>query len=705
MASPLTLLCLLSAAAAAQLSAAAAAAPHPQQRQRAPLGRGDAGMLTVTFHNNCDRTLFILADAETTINFYKDGMQRMGGPIGSFYRTVEPHSSIAFISQGDFQTHHKDEGQTFWAATGCNTRTGECDWNTDRTEGAVLEWNMFEGVLYYDLSAVEAMDEFVYSMQSNCAAQPSTCTFDMAACPPAPNAQVMTPGGVTYCNAPKRVCLIDDLGNTEAAPCTDNSHAMCDVWGEDGKTGRKVFYQEYAQAADCGCLGCDRSVNGGKGPASDASRCKIAAWEGGGAFHSCVPQAVMATPFVKEMRKHCDWGYAYPFDDALGGLSCGGDQSPTPTSLDVYIEEPRPPPEPEPEPEPAPVYYECSEATGECSEDPDGRFQVKGICSLLCSEPEPAPLPPVIYGCDVSTGECVEDEHGMFESIAFCDNDCHKAPEPEPGPEPEPEPEPQPQPEPQPEPQPQPKPEPEPQPQPQPEPPSKPVKPHASPGSETDDVLGFPLWKIIALVATLLLCACCLLLVTPCRGRSGGSNEPQDAYGRNLGAGALTDSAAGRIVAAAVAQLTRKHVPVQPCGYPDHAEPFVGGRRGGGGGNGRSRPAQSWATSSDIERDRADSLVGMPPGQELGVDPIFSPELSNPTFAEGMVVEVYSETEVRCATRLCCQSPAWLYVCLCTGLVGLLAGWLSVCLIPCAPVLCFRRGAGWRLRFMTWMVD
>ena len=146
-------------------------------------GAQDDLPLTTTIHNNSTRTLFILADAKTTIKSYTRAMRQMARSprapdvAGQLYVSVEPGSSVGFESTGNFLTHRKDEGQTFWAATGCDPTKSvdSCDWNGDRTQGAVLEWNMFDGTLYYDISAVDAMDELVYSMSSSCFPQPSTC--------------------------------------------------------------------------------------------------------------------------------------------------------------------------------------------------------------------------------------------------------------------------------------------------------------------------------------------------------------------------------------------------------------------------------------------------------------------------------------------------------------------------------------------------
>ena len=38
----------------------------------------------------------------------------------------------------------------------------------------------------------------------------------------------------------------------------------------------------------------------------------------------CNATAVSQTPYVKGMRAGCGWGYAYPFDDSVGGFSCRG---------------------------------------------------------------------------------------------------------------------------------------------------------------------------------------------------------------------------------------------------------------------------------------------------------------------------------------------------------------------------------------------
>ena len=191
------------------------------------------------------------------------------------YVAIEAGESVVLGSSGDFMSEDegvmKNAGVTFWAATGCDS-AGHCAWNADRTEGAVVEWNMASGTLYYDLSAVEAMDDFSYTMDSSCFSRPHVCRFSMAACPPAPHARVAA-GGVTYCNSPKRVCLIDDLGGSEADPCTTGT-PRCTVWGAAGATGKKVFYQEYAQAAACGCFGCHTKSPGGAPSVSSNVTCK-----------------------------------------------------------------------------------------------------------------------------------------------------------------------------------------------------------------------------------------------------------------------------------------------------------------------------------------------------------------------------------------------------------------------------------------------
>jgi hypothetical protein len=83
--------------------------------------------------------------------------------------------------------------------------------------------------------------------------------------------------GSRQCNAPKRVCLMDDLGGTEAHPCTDATPpAMCrQIPLKGAPSSDKVFYQEYAQTAACGCMGCNTKTPDGKTltPSSD-NRCK-----------------------------------------------------------------------------------------------------------------------------------------------------------------------------------------------------------------------------------------------------------------------------------------------------------------------------------------------------------------------------------------------------------------------------------------------
>jgi hypothetical protein len=100
---------------------------------------------------------------------YLSNMARFEGSAHPFFR-LEKGEYVDFTSQGDFMSgpdlaSEKQAGVTFWVATGCDAE-GKCAWNGDRTQGAVLEWNMARGTLYYDLSAVEAMDEFRYTMES-----------------------------------------------------------------------------------------------------------------------------------------------------------------------------------------------------------------------------------------------------------------------------------------------------------------------------------------------------------------------------------------------------------------------------------------------------------------------------------------------------------------------------------------------------------
>ena len=556
--------------------------------------------LTVTFYNQCDRELYILADAKTTIDSYKDDMQQMSGGAGSHYKIVAAGGSISFQSIGDFLTKRKDMGQTFWAATGCDQRTGQCDWNADRKQGAVIEWNMFEGILYYDISAVEAMDEFVYSMKSNCADQPSTCVFDMDACPrAAPNARVTTSqGGVTYCNAPKTVCFLNDLNGVEADTCTDNSRAMCTVWGDNGTTGKKVYYQEYAQTHECGCIGCDRDKNNGKGPASDSNRCKIANWErgagggpGGGPFYACEPQAIQETPFYREMRKHCDWGYAYPYDDARGGWTCGGPNSPAHVRLDVNISRPRPPPEPEPEPEPTQVFYRCSDASGKCEADFDGHFKTNATCSAVCHMQPPST--PIQYSCDKTTGACINDtRHGMFDSIAFCNEQCRVPPEPEPEPEPS-------------------------------------QNPNGPSSLFPDGNLSqLELWGIIGMLGLLMCCFCCC--IWHATSPASSSNE---SLRRLLLDSDLTDSMAGRLFVA----MSRNNRPLR------------------GGNEARSRRPTSFAKrlsrglfGSSVERSSVRGGAELMHGQQLQYRDVA------PVYCEGQVCQVYPRHKfvvITCSSR------------------------------------------------------
>ena len=117
----------------------------------------------------------------------------------------------------------------------------------------------------------------------------------------------------------------DNLGGSETNSCTNNPAAMCDVWTMKGKTGEKVYYQEYAQTGACGCVGCNASKPDPK------AYCETVH---GGQLNGCAPRAILATPYYKEMRRSCDWGYAYPFDDNKGGLVCTGAKSLTMTIAD-----------------------------------------------------------------------------------------------------------------------------------------------------------------------------------------------------------------------------------------------------------------------------------------------------------------------------------------------------------------------------------
>lgn len=125
----------------------------------------------------------------------------------------------------------------------------------------------------------------------------------------------------------------DDLGGSETNTCTDNEKAMCDVWTMAGRSKiapKQVYYQEYAQTAACGCVGC------GAGTPAPNAPCQT--WPQRNPAHQldgCHPRAVDATPYVQEMRRSCSWGYAYPFDDNRGGLVCEGAKSLTMTVADA----------------------------------------------------------------------------------------------------------------------------------------------------------------------------------------------------------------------------------------------------------------------------------------------------------------------------------------------------------------------------------
>lgn len=167
--------------------------------------------LAAIVHNNSTQRLFLIGDYETTIEQYKTNMAKFDESNHPFV-AIEAGGTVIFQSQGNFieRSTGKNAGMTFWVATGCD-RYGKCDWNADRTQGAVLEWNMFRNVLYYDISAVEAMDSFRYTMKSvgsgsDCHSEGKVCGFDMiAGCIAAPNSKITTKSGVEYCNAPKRV--------------------------------------------------------------------------------------------------------------------------------------------------------------------------------------------------------------------------------------------------------------------------------------------------------------------------------------------------------------------------------------------------------------------------------------------------------------------------------------------------------------------
>lgn len=107
---------------------------HAEDPSRPILG------LTATIHNNSTRTFFVIGDQKTTISAYRTDMAKFYASNHPFV-AVQPGSSVAFHSNGNFMSERKNAGVTFWVATGCD-EYGKCSWNEDRTEGAVLEWNM-----------------------------------------------------------------------------------------------------------------------------------------------------------------------------------------------------------------------------------------------------------------------------------------------------------------------------------------------------------------------------------------------------------------------------------------------------------------------------------------------------------------------------------------------------------------------------------
>ena len=86
------------------------------------------------------RIAILLGDQKTTIPAYRTDMAKFGASNQPFV-VIKPGDSVAFRSSGNFMTKSKNAGVTFWMATGCD-EYGKCSWNEDRTEGAVLEWNM-----------------------------------------------------------------------------------------------------------------------------------------------------------------------------------------------------------------------------------------------------------------------------------------------------------------------------------------------------------------------------------------------------------------------------------------------------------------------------------------------------------------------------------------------------------------------------------
>ena len=82
----------------------------------------------------------LVGDQKTTIAAYRTNMAKFDTSDHPFV-ALKAGGSVIFRSSGNFMSEQKNAGVTFWVATGCN-EYGKCSWNEDRTEGAVLEWNM-----------------------------------------------------------------------------------------------------------------------------------------------------------------------------------------------------------------------------------------------------------------------------------------------------------------------------------------------------------------------------------------------------------------------------------------------------------------------------------------------------------------------------------------------------------------------------------
>ena len=92
------------------------------------------------YRTACIYVIALPGDQKTTISAYKTDMAKFGASNHPFV-AIKPGSSVVFRSTGNFMSESKNAGVTFWVATNCD-EYGKCSWNEDRTEGAVLEWNM-----------------------------------------------------------------------------------------------------------------------------------------------------------------------------------------------------------------------------------------------------------------------------------------------------------------------------------------------------------------------------------------------------------------------------------------------------------------------------------------------------------------------------------------------------------------------------------